>query len=69
MKNKMNTEDFLWWGKFRDNLRNTVSNDEYLVICELHSLYFNHPLVKPCKCNPAIIQSYIDDLNELYLRL
>jgi hypothetical protein len=65
----MKTEDKIWWKQFRDNLRNTVSNDEYLVICELHSFYFNHPLVKPCKCNPEVIQSYIDDLNELYLKL
>jgi len=65
----MKTEDFLWWGNFRDNLRNTVSNDEYLVICELHSKYFDHKLVLPCKCNPKVIQSYIVDLNELYLKL
>ena len=62
----MNKEDWKWWQDFRDNLRNVVSNDEYLRICELHSVYFNHKLVKPCKCNPAIIQGYIDDLNQFW---
>ena len=64
----MNKIDSIWWVNFRDNLRNTVANDEYMRICELHANYFNHKLNLPCKCNPKIIQSYIDDLNELYLK-
>ena len=65
----MKTEDFLWWGDFRDNLRNTLSNDEYRRVSELHAKYFNHNLVYPCKCSPKVIQSYIDDLNSLYNKL
>lgn len=65
----MKEEDFLWWKDFRENLRNTVSNDEYRKLSELHSEYFNHELVYPCKCSPKIIQSYINDLNDLYDKL
>ena len=64
----MSKEDKIWWESFRDNLRGTVSNDEYLKICNFHANYFNHKLNLPCKCSPKIIQSYIDDLNELYLK-
>lgn len=62
----MNKKDRQWWQVFRDNLRGTVANDEYTRICELHAYYFNHNLNLPCKCSPEIIQSYIDDLNDLY---
>jgi hypothetical protein len=65
----MTKEDKDWWNNFRDNLRNTVSNDEYRKISELHAKYFNHQVNYPCKCNPKVIQSYIDDLNELFLIL
>lgn len=64
----MKKTDKEWWQKFRDNLRNVVTNDEYLRISELHAQYFNHDVNYPCKCSPKVIQSYIDDLNELYLK-
>ena len=64
----MNTNEFIWWASFRENLRNTIENSEYKYISELHAKYFNHKLNYPCKCNPKIIQSYIDDLNELFLK-
>lgn len=67
-ENKMKKSDKEWWKNFRDNLRNRVSNDEYLRISELHAHYFNHNVNYPCKCSPKVIQSYIDDLNELYLK-
>lgn len=62
----MTISDRQWWKNFRDNLRNTVSNDEYNKISELHAKYFDHKVNYPCKCNPKVIQSYIDDLNENY---
>ena len=64
----MNTEDKKWFNDFRENLRNTVENDEYNKLCELHAFYFNHKINYPCKCNPKIIQSYINDLTELFLK-
>ena len=64
----MNTNDFIWWASFRENLRNTVEDSEYRMISQLHATYFNHKVNYPCKCNPKIIQSYIDDLNKLFLK-
>jgi hypothetical protein len=64
----MKKKDKLWWGVFRENLRSTVANDEYRTISEMHAFYFEHAINYPCKCNPKVIQSYIDDLNELYLK-
>jgi hypothetical protein len=65
---EMKVKDFVWWANFRENLKNTLSNDEYINICDMHAYYFNHAVTRPCKCNPKIIQSYIDELNELFLK-
>jgi hypothetical protein len=62
----MNETDYKWWQGFRDNLRNTITNSEYLKITDMHAYYFNHKVVRPCKCSPKIIQSYIDELNVIY---
>jgi len=62
----MTKQDWLWWQTFRDNLRGTLTNDEYLKVCELHAHYYEHKVNYPCKCSPKIIQSYIDDLNEFW---
>lgn len=62
----MNKKDKIWWANFRDNIRGYITNDEYLKVSELHSLYFDHAINYPCKCNPKVIQSYIDDLNLIY---
>jgi len=64
----MTKQDWIWWQNFRDNLRGTLTNDEYLKVSELHANYFNHKVNYPCKCSPAVIQSYIDDLNEFYIK-
>lgn len=62
----MTKEDWIWWQNFRENLGHTITNDEYLKICDFHAHYFDHKLNLPCKCSPAVIQSYIDDLNEYW---
>lgn len=64
----MNDKDKIWWKNFRDNIRNFITNDEYKMVCELHAYYFDHVINYPCKCSPAIIQSYIDDLNDLFAK-
>ena len=62
----MTKEDWIWWQNFRDNLRGTLTNDEYLKVSQLHANYFDHKVNYPCKCSPRIIQSYIDDLNDFW---
>lgn len=56
--------DYNYWKAFREDKKSYLTNDEYRIVCELHAKYFRHDVVYPCKCNPKIIQSYIDDLNE-----
>jgi hypothetical protein len=66
---KMSTDDFLWWGKFREVRRRSIKNDEYRTICEIHSRVFEHDIVYVGTCCSEYIQAYIDDLNEIYSNL
>jgi len=59
-------EDRVKWEKFREKKKNTITNEEFLMICELHSEYMNHNYYKPCTCNPKTIKRWIEDLNEIY---
>lgn len=66
---KMNTDDFLWWAKFREVKKPYLENDEYKMICEIYSRVNELPLEYPCKCNPIKIQRWIDELNKIYNKL
>lgn len=63
----MNEQDKIWWEQFREGSGSTITSEEHKKISELHAAYFNHKYYKPCGCNPKTIQSWINELNELYL--
>lgn len=63
----MNENDKKWWEAFRESASNTLTNEEVEKISELHAEYFLHKYHRPCGCNPRKIQSWINELNELYL--
>ena len=54
------------WYKFRCGKKNSLSNNEYTLVSQLHSKYFKHRFYKPCTCNPNTIKTWIGQLNELY---
>lgn len=62
----MESKDYFYWLDFRAGIGNTISRDEYKKVCELHAKYFNHKVKYVCTCKPALIQGYIDDLNEFF---
>jgi hypothetical protein len=66
---KMLTDDFIWWSTFRETPRNYLENDEYRMISEIHARLFEHELNYPCKCSPNVIQLYIDEINQEFLKL
>ena len=65
----MNTDDFLWWAKFREVKRPYLENDEYRMIAEIHARVKGHPVDYPCKCNPLKIQGMINEINLEYEKL
>lgn len=62
----MEENDRLDWYQFRNNDAPNVTHTEYVMIAKLHSKYYNHKYKLPCKCNPRVINKYIEDLNKLY---
>jgi len=62
----MNTDDFLWWAKFREVKRPYLENDEYRMIAEIYARIKEKPVDYPCKCNPKRIQNMIDKINFIY---
>jgi len=66
---KMLTEDFIWWAKFREETKPYLHNSEYQMICQIHARLFEHEVHYPCKCNPSVVQLYINEINEEYVKL
>jgi len=62
----MEAQDQANWEKFREKKRNTLTNKEYEMICDMHARYFQHPFWKPCTCSPKTINKWIADLNMYY---
>jgi len=59
-------QDRVKWEAFREKKRNSLTNKEFEMICQLHAEYLNHTYYKPCTCNPKTIKRWIQDLNEVY---
>tara|TARA_R100001369_G_scaffold30560_2_gene54375 strand:+ start:2176 stop:2397 length:222 start_codon:yes stop_codon:yes gene_type:complete len=60
---KFNKDDSKDWKAFRVSKKATISREEFTMVCELHSKYYNHKLHKPCTCSPTIIKRWIKELN------
>jgi len=58
--------DFNNWECFRNVKKNTLSDAEFKMICDLHAKYYNHKYHRPCTCNPKKIKSWIKDLNVIW---
>tara|TARA_R110000796_G_scaffold244829_1_gene368188 strand:- start:455 stop:673 length:219 start_codon:yes stop_codon:yes gene_type:complete len=63
---KFNKQDFKNWEHFRNVKKNTLSDAEYKMICQLHSEYYKHKYHRPCTCNPRTIKAWIKDLNIIW---
>ena len=61
-------EDYAKWKVFRNSASNTITNDEYNLLCDLHAYYFQHKSYHPSKCcGQKTLNKWIADLNLLYL--
>lgn len=48
--------------------KNTITPQEFQLVCDLHAKYYEHNFYKPCTCNPKTINRWIKDLNIIYER-
>ena len=62
----MTKKDIKLWEEFRSTNGQTLTPQEFELICELHAKYFAHSFYKPCTCSPKTIVKWIHQLNQLY---
>jgi|TARA_R110000868_G_scaffold343173_1_gene604246 hypothetical protein len=63
---KFNKLDFGSWSDFRAVKKQTLSAQEFELVCQLHAKYYNHKYEKPCTCNPRKIKLWITQLNIIW---
>jgi len=59
----MTREQYFKWKDFRESTSQTLNNDEYELVCLLHSQLYFQSFFKPCTCSPKTIVQWIKDLN------
>ena len=59
----MNRKDYFLWKDFRSKDGQQLSNEEFELICELHSKLYLHQFYRPCTCSPKTILRWIKDIN------
>jgi len=54
------------WKQFKAEVKSKLTQDQYKLLCELHSRYYNHKYHEPCSCNPARLVQWIADIDKIY---
>ena len=62
----MNRGDKKWWGLFREETKNYLTDAEFRMISEIYARIYQLELIYPCKCSPTTIQHYINQINLKY---
>jgi len=56
-------EDKIIWQGVKQRITSTMSNEDFKIMCKLHSKYFNHKYSEPCTCNKRRLRQWIEELN------
>ena len=56
-------EDKIIWNGVKERMTSTMSNEDFKIMCTLHSKYFNHKYSEPCTCNKRRLRQWIEELN------
>ena len=65
--NHLSRSDYRDWEAFRNAKTNTITHDEYVLICTLHSDYYEHKMYRPSKCcGQKTLNKWVKELNEIY---
>lgn len=58
-------EDKIIWQGVKQRTTSTMSNEDFKIMCKLHSKYFNnHKYSEPCTCNKKMLRNWIQQLDE-----
>ena len=56
-------EDKIIWQGVKQRMTSVMSNEDFKIMCKLHSKYFNHKYSEPCTCNKRRLRQWIEELN------
>jgi len=56
-------EDKIIWNGVKQRMTSVMSNEDFKIMCKLHSKYFNHKYNEPCTCNKRRLRQWIEQLN------
>jgi hypothetical protein len=56
-------EDKIIWNGVKQRMTSVMSNEDFKIMCKLHSKYFNHKYSEPCTCNKRRLRQWIEELN------
>ena len=56
-------EDKIIWNGVKQRMTSVMSNEDFKIMCKLHSKYFNHKYSEPCTCNKSMLRNWIEQLN------
>jgi hypothetical protein len=56
-------EDKIIWNGVKQRMTSVISNEDFKIMCKLHSKYFNHKYSEPCTCNKRRLRQWIEELN------
>ena len=60
-------EDKIIWQGVKHRTTSKMSNQDFKIMCQLHSKYFNHKYYEPCTCNKRILRDWIHQLDNKLL--
>jgi len=56
-------EDIKLWKQTRLRITTKMSNDDFKLMCLLHSRHYSHKYSEPCTCNKRILRLWIEQLD------
>ena len=54
------------WKQFKADVKGKLSQEQYKLLCRLHSKYYNHKYYEPCSCSPKRLLQWIADIDKIY---
>ena len=57
-------EDKIIWNGVKQRTTSKMSNEDFKIMCKLHSKYFNNKYSEPCTCNKRRLRQWIEQLND-----
>jgi len=54
------------WKQFKAEVKDKLSQDQYKLLMQLHSKYYNHKYTNLCSCNPKRLIQWIADIDKIY---